>query len=94
MFNVYIISIFYLPLALGILPAVFLVHYELNLLYQVWIHSRLFDKLELLEYMLNTPSHHRVHHGSWPTSKIRSSSTYVAHSVPQHSLLYAVDFLW
>ncbi|XP_076327792.1 uncharacterized protein LOC143234368 isoform X2 [Tachypleus tridentatus] len=40
MFNVYIISIFYLPLALGILPAVFLVHYELNLLYQVWIHSR------------------------------------------------------
>ncbi|XP_022239626.1 alkylglycerol monooxygenase-like [Limulus polyphemus] len=63
MFNVYIISIFYLPLALGIPPAVFVVHHELNLLYQVWIHTRLFGKLGLLEYILNTPSHHRVHHG-------------------------------
>ncbi len=35
----------------------------LNLIYQFWIHTKLIGKLGLLEQILNTPSHHRVHHG-------------------------------
>ena len=34
-----------------------------NLLYQYWIHTRVVGKLGILEYVLNTPSQHRVHHG-------------------------------
>jgi sterol desaturase/sphingolipid hydroxylase (fatty acid hydroxylase superfamily) len=35
----------------------------LNLIYQFWIHTRFIDRTGWLEYVLNTPSHHRVHHG-------------------------------
>ena len=35
-----------------------------NLLYQFWIHTETVGKLGRLEDVLNTPSHHRVHHGS------------------------------
>jgi sterol desaturase/sphingolipid hydroxylase (fatty acid hydroxylase superfamily) len=35
----------------------------LNLIYQFWIHTKLVGKLGFLEKILNTPSHHRVHHG-------------------------------
>ncbi len=34
------------------------------LAYQTWIHTESIGKLGPLEYVLNTPSHHRVHHGS------------------------------
>ena len=33
------------------------------LAYQTWIHTELIGKLGPLEWVLNTPSHHRVHHG-------------------------------
>jgi alkylglycerol monooxygenase len=33
-------------------------------LYQFWIHTRTIGKLGFLESFLNTPSNHRVHHGS------------------------------
>lgn len=36
------------------------------LAYQTWIHTELFEKLGPLELLLNTPSHHRVHHGCDP----------------------------
>ena len=36
----------------------------LNLLYQYWIHTEAIDSLGPGEEVLNTPSHHRVHHGS------------------------------
>ena len=36
----------------------------LNLLYQYWIHTEVIDSLGPGEEVLNTPSHHRVHHGS------------------------------
>ena len=36
----------------------------INLLYQFWIHTETIGKLGPLEKVLNTPSHHRVHHGS------------------------------
>ncbi|NQX92877.1 MAG: sterol desaturase family protein, partial [Flavobacteriales bacterium] len=54
----------YLPLAfIGITPELFAVSIGLNLLYQFWIHTEVVDTLGPLEWILNTPSHHRVHHG-------------------------------
>jgi len=36
-------------------------------LYQYWIHTELIGKLPpFIEYVMNTPSHHRVHHGRNP----------------------------
>ncbi|KAF3692349.1 Alkylglycerol monooxygenase [Channa argus] len=55
--------IFYLPLALAVPPSVFAVHIQLNLLYQFWIHTELIKDLGPLEWVFNTPKHHRVHHG-------------------------------
>jgi len=58
---------FYLPLALlGFPPLVFLTSSALNTLYQFWIHTRLVGRLGPLEWVMNTPSHHRVHHGRNP----------------------------
>lgn len=38
-----------------------------NLIYQFWVHTEAVGRLPFgLEYVLNTPSHHRVHHGSNP----------------------------
>ncbi len=34
------------------------------LAYQTWLHTELIGKLGPLEWVLNTPSHHRVHHGA------------------------------
>jgi sterol desaturase/sphingolipid hydroxylase (fatty acid hydroxylase superfamily) len=35
-----------------------------SLLYQFWIHTEAIERLPApLEWLLNTPSHHRVHHG-------------------------------
>ncbi|NXN91851.1 ALKMO monooxygenase, partial [Rhinopomastus cyanomelas] len=58
--------VFNLPLALLIPPSVFAVHLQFNLLYQFWIHTEVITKLGPLEWILNTPSHHRVHHGRNP----------------------------
>jgi alkylglycerol monooxygenase len=58
---------FYWPLAiLGLPPAVFVTLSTLNTLYQFWIHTRLVRSMGPLELVLNTPSHHRVHHGIDP----------------------------
>lgn len=58
---------FYLPLALlGVPPLVALTCMALNTLYQFWIHTETVDRLGPLEWVLNTPSHHRVHHGVNP----------------------------
>jgi len=57
----------YWPLAmLGFPPEMFLTSMAINLLYQFWIHTELIDRLGPLEWVLNTPSHHRVHHGRNP----------------------------
>ena len=59
--------VFYLPLAvLGFPPSVFLTCSALNTLYQFWIHTRLIGRLGPVEWIFNTPSHHRVHHGRNP----------------------------
>ncbi len=55
---------FYIPLALlGYPLKVFLVVAVIDFLYQYWVHTRLIGKLGWLEYVLVTPSNHRVHHG-------------------------------
>jgi sterol desaturase/sphingolipid hydroxylase (fatty acid hydroxylase superfamily) len=59
--------VFYLPLALvGIPPLVFLTVNAASTLYQFWIHTRAIGTLGPLEYVFNTPSNHRVHHGRNP----------------------------
>jgi sterol desaturase/sphingolipid hydroxylase (fatty acid hydroxylase superfamily) len=55
---------FYLPLAFFFSPAQIATAYGINLLYQFWIHTELIDRLGPLEWVFNTPSHHRVHHGA------------------------------
>lgn len=56
--------VFYLPMAvLGIPTTVFAITVLISLLYQYWIHTRLIGKLGWFEWVFNTPSHHRVHHG-------------------------------
>lgn len=47
-------------------PSVHLVHSQINTLFQFWIHTEIISTLGPLEYVLNTPSHHRVHHGRNP----------------------------
>lgn len=56
--------VFYLPIALLGFPLVmWLTMHTFNILYQFWIHTRLISRLGPLEWIFNTPSHHRVHHG-------------------------------
>lgn len=59
----YVTWMVYLPVALFVPPSVFLVHNQFNLLFQFWIHTEVIENMGPLEYILNTPSHHRVHHG-------------------------------
>lgn len=58
----------YLPMAfIGFRPAQIARAGQLNLLYQYWIHTEVIDRLHpAAEAVLNTPSHHRVHHGANP----------------------------
>src|ERR1700733_5274013 len=60
--------VFYLPLAIvGFSPAAFVAMSTLNTLYQFWIHTRLVKRLPApFDWVLNTASHHRVHHGVNP----------------------------
>ena len=43
-------------------PEVIAILAPLHLFAQYWYHTRLIGKLGLLEYIIVTPSHHRVHH--------------------------------
>jgi sterol desaturase/sphingolipid hydroxylase (fatty acid hydroxylase superfamily) len=56
--------IFWAPLLLvGFTPAMVLTAQAWSLLYQFWLHTEAVDRLGPLEWFMNTPSHHRVHHG-------------------------------
>lgn len=59
---------FFLPLPfLGISPLSLYVAFSINLIYQFFTHTELIGKLPRpIEFIMNTPSHHRVHHGSDP----------------------------
>jgi sterol desaturase/sphingolipid hydroxylase (fatty acid hydroxylase superfamily) len=60
--------IFRIPLALiGFHPALLLFVGAFNLIYQFWIHTEAINKFpRWFEYVMNTPSHHRVHHATNP----------------------------
>jgi len=48
----------------GVRPRLVAQARAINLLYQYWIHTDAIRRLGAVEEVLNTPSHHRVHHGS------------------------------
>ena len=48
----------------GIAPELVMTARGVNLLYQFWIHTEAIGRLGPVETAFNTPSHHRVHHGS------------------------------
>ena len=57
--------IYWLPLAwIGFHPAAIAVQAGVNLLYQFWIHTEVIGRMGWFEKIFNTPSHHRVHHGT------------------------------
>jgi len=60
------VPLFYwwLPLV-GFHPTLILGQISISLLYQFWIHTELIGRMpRFFEAVMNTPSHHRVHHGS------------------------------
>lgn len=60
-------SLFFTPLVwLGFAPTTVLAVVAINLLYQFWIHAPWIPTLGPLEWVLNTPAHHSVHHASNP----------------------------
>lgn len=55
--------LFYLPLLLiGMPPEVLLTAGAIDLIYQFWVHTQKFPKVQWMEWILVTPSNHRVHH--------------------------------
>ena len=48
----------------GVRPNLIETARQLNLIYQYWIHTDAIRTIGPLEEVLNTPSHHRAHHGS------------------------------
>ena len=52
-----------LPL-LGVPPWMVFFAFSVSLIYQFWVHTERINKLpRWFEFIFNTPSHHRVHHG-------------------------------
>jgi sterol desaturase/sphingolipid hydroxylase (fatty acid hydroxylase superfamily) len=52
---------------LGFSPEMVIAQQTLNLFYQFWLHTEAVRRLpRWFEYLFNTPSHHRVHHGANP----------------------------
>ena len=63
----YIGFVFYIPLYLvGIPAAAILTVGSLNLIYQFWVHTEHIRRVGPLEWVLVTPSNHRVHHARNP----------------------------
>lgn len=57
--------IMWIPLPLlGVPPWMVFTSFSVNLIYQFWIHTERIGTLPRpIEFVFNTPSHHRVHHG-------------------------------
>jgi alkylglycerol monooxygenase len=63
----YLGFVFYIPLYLAGIPAAVIVTVgSLNLIYQFWVHTEHIRRLGPLEWILVTPSNHRVHHARNP----------------------------
>ena len=57
--------VYFIPLVLlGFRPADIILMYAITQIYGIIVHTNYVDKLGVLEYILVTPSHHRVHHAS------------------------------
>ncbi len=57
--------IWYLWLPLFFHPVMILTMMAISLIYQFWLHTETINRLPgPIEFFFNTPSHHRVHHGS------------------------------
>lgn len=60
-------ALFFAPLLwLGASPQAVFGILAANLLYQFWLHAPWMPRLGPLEWVLNTPAHHRIHHASNP----------------------------
>jgi sterol desaturase/sphingolipid hydroxylase (fatty acid hydroxylase superfamily) len=60
-------ALFFAPLVwLGFPPLAVVATLAANLLYQFWLHAPWMPRLGPLEWVLNTPTHHKVHHASNP----------------------------
>jgi sterol desaturase/sphingolipid hydroxylase (fatty acid hydroxylase superfamily) len=55
----------WMPLV-GFQPIMIFTMGAISLLYQFWIHTEVVGQMGALELVLNTPSHHRVHHATNP----------------------------
>jgi sterol desaturase/sphingolipid hydroxylase (fatty acid hydroxylase superfamily) len=62
----YVKIFFFLPVAmLGFHPVIIFLTNQIAILFQFWVHTEYIGKLHpWVEYLLATPSNHRVHHGS------------------------------
>lgn len=59
--------VFYIPLVMVGFPLEMIVLFKsISTVYQFWIHTESIGKLGPLEWVMNTPSHHRVHHAVNP----------------------------
>jgi sterol desaturase/sphingolipid hydroxylase (fatty acid hydroxylase superfamily) len=58
--------LFFLPLAIaGFHPVIFFIVHQVGVLFQFWQHTEFIKKLpRIIEWLIVTPSNHRVHHGS------------------------------
>lgn len=57
--------IFHLPLVLiGFPPLMVFMFSAISLVYQFWIHTEAIRRMGPFEWVMNTPSHHRVHHAT------------------------------
>jgi sterol desaturase/sphingolipid hydroxylase (fatty acid hydroxylase superfamily) len=59
--------VYFIPLAfLGFRPLDIILMYSATQIWGIFVHTELIGKMGWLEYILVTPSHHRVHHASNP----------------------------
>lgn len=59
--------IYFIPLALiGFKPLDIVFMYSATQIWGIFVHTKMIKKMGWLEYILITPSHHRVHHASNP----------------------------
>ena len=103
--NLWFETLIWVPLPLlGMPPALVYTGFSINLIYQFWVHTETIDKLpRWFEFVFNTPSHHRVHHGSDPEYLDKNYAgiliiwdrlfgTYAAeHQRPRYGLTYPVN---
>lgn len=65
--NLLAFVLFFPIVLLGIPPSIFVAAAAFHTIYQFWIHTEAIPKLwKPFEFIFNSPSHHRVHHGRNP----------------------------